>query len=143
MLLQLRCDTALRHLFPEDELSSPSADDDGSEVLLSRSALLLRNTQLPRHRLLCAESSRACALLISATRDLCRRYGARLNVSLLGGGGGGLDTRMEAVWRACPLARVRRDVPCADEEVGWAQLVHIQIEKSGKGSNGGGGGGWW
>ena len=126
----LRCVAASMRLrpppFPDEDLSSDA------DVVLSRSVLLLRNSLLPRHQLLCENSSQSCALLIAATRDLCRRHGSRLNVSLLGGGGAlALDSRVDAVWRACPKARIRRAVPCGDDEVGWAHLVHIQIEEKG------------
>ena len=68
----------LRHLFPDEDLSSDA------DVVLSRSVLLLRNSLLPRHQLLCENSSQSCALLIAATRDLfCRRHGSRLNVLFL------------------------------------------------------------
>lgn len=127
LVLQVRCDAALRHLSRyNDDVESPTRHGHpASAMVVTRSALLLRSTVIPRHQV--STNSTDGALLSIASRDLCRLHG-RLRVSVLGGMAS--HARKEVVRRACPAAAITT----ADDGLhdmrrcGWAHLVHLEAD---------------
>ena len=81
VLMQARCMAAL------DVRGVPSTRLD-EHVVVTRSAVLLRENVLPRYSIACAASSAApragCALFLRAVSELCRVHGRSLNVALVG-----------------------------------------------------------